>query len=66
MSKSIWQLLGVPVTALAVLVRIDPKDARVHVVGKIDPVGRPTFVGSGVCFSGPEQLRRIRNIVPAR
>jgi hypothetical protein len=48
-----------------VLVRIDPKDASVHVVGKIDPVGWPTFVGNDVYFSGPEQLRRIRNIVPA-
>jgi len=47
-----------------VLVRIDPKDARVHVVGKIDPVGYPTFVGRDVYLSGPEQLRRIRNIVP--
>jgi outer membrane protein assembly factor BamB len=46
-----------------VLVRIDPKDANVHVVGKIDPVGWPTFVGNDVYFSGPEQLRRIRNIV---
>ena len=45
-----------------VLVRIDPKDASVHVVGKIDPVGWPTFVGNDVYFSGPEQLRRIRNI----
>ncbi len=45
-----------------VLVRIDPTDARVHVVGKIDPVGYPTFVGKDVYFSGSEQLRRIRNI----
>jgi len=48
-----------------VLVRIDPKDASVHVVGKIDPVGWPTFVGNDIYLSGPEQLRRIRNIVPA-
>ncbi len=48
-----------------VLVRIDPKDARVHVVGKIDPVGWPTFVGRDVYLSGNEQLRRIRNIAPA-
>jgi hypothetical protein len=47
-----------------VLVRIDPKDARVHVVGRIDPVGWPTFVGNDVYFSGPEQLRRIRHLVP--
>ena len=46
-----------------VLVRIDPKDARVHVVGRIDSVGYPTFVGRDIYLSGPEQLRRIRNIV---
>jgi hypothetical protein len=44
-----------------VLVRIDPKDATVHVVGKAEPVGMPTFVGNDLYFSGPEQLRRIRN-----
>lgn len=49
-----------------VLVRIDPKDTTVHTVGKIDPPGRPIFVGNDVYFSGPEQVRRIRNIVPAR
>jgi hypothetical protein len=47
-----------------VLVRIDPKDASVHVVGKMDPAGWPTFVGNDVYFSGSEQLRRICNIVP--
>jgi hypothetical protein len=47
-----------------VLVRIDPKDARVHMVGKLNPVGYPTFAGKDIYFSGTEQLRRIRNIVP--
>jgi len=47
-----------------VLVRIDPKDARVNVIGKIDPVGWPTFVGRDMYLSGPEQLRRIRNMAP--
>jgi outer membrane protein assembly factor BamB len=49
-----------------VLVRIDPKDTCVYVVGKIDPVGWPTFIGNDVYLSGPEQLRRIRNLVPMR
>jgi hypothetical protein len=48
-----------------VLVRIDPKDASVHAVGKVNPVGWPTFVGRDVYLSGSEQLRRIRNIAPA-
>jgi len=48
-----------------VLVRIDPRDANVHVVGKIDPVGHPTFIGNDMYLSGPEQLRRIRKIAPA-
>jgi hypothetical protein len=47
-----------------VLVRIDPQDVSVHIVGKINPVGHPTFVGRDIYLSGPEQLRRIRNIVP--
>jgi len=47
-----------------VLVRIDPKDAGVYVVGKIEPLGMPTFVGRDVYLSGTEQLRRIRNVVP--
>ena len=47
-----------------VFVRIDPKDASVHVVGKVDPPGQPTFVGRDVYFAGPEQLRRIRDIAP--
>jgi hypothetical protein len=48
-----------------VLVRIDPRDARVHVAGKLDPVGHPTFVGSDLYLSGSEELRRIRNIAGA-
>ena len=49
-----------------VLVRIDPQDVSVHIVGKINPVGHPTFVGRDLYLSGPEQLRRIRNIVPTQ
>lgn len=48
-----------------VLVRIDPKDGGVRVVGRLDPVGWPTFVGRDLYLSGHESLRRIRNIVPA-
>ena len=47
-----------------VLVRIDPHDARIHVVGKIDPVGSPCFVGKDLYLSGSEQLRRIRRVTP--
>jgi outer membrane protein assembly factor BamB len=49
-----------------VLVRIDPKDANVDVVGKIDPLGYPTFLGNDLYLSGPEQLRRIPNVLRAR
>lgn len=45
-----------------VLVRISPGDAHVHVVGRIDPVGSPTFVGDDLYLSGSESLRRIGNI----
>jgi len=44
------------------LVRVDPNDAGVHVVGKIQPVGWPTSVRRDPCLLGLEQLRRIRNI----
>jgi len=47
-----------------VLVRIDPKDAGVHVAGRIDAPGRPTFVGNDIYFTGTQHLRRIRNTVP--
>jgi hypothetical protein len=47
-----------------VLVRINPEDASVRVVGKIIPPGRPAFVGRDLYLAGSEQLRRIRNIVP--
>jgi len=47
------------------LVRINPKDASVHVAGRIDVPGSPTFVGNDVYFTGTHHLRRIRNIVPA-
>jgi len=53
---SVWTFLK------NVLVRIDPNDASVHVVAKIEPLGRPTFIGRDLYLSGPEQLRRIRNI----
>jgi hypothetical protein len=49
-----------------VLVRSDPRDAFIHVVGRVDPVGSPIFVGHDVYFSGSEQLRRVRDLVPPR
>ena len=44
------------------LIRIDPQDGRIRVVGKIDPVGHLIFVSNGAYFSGSEPLRRIRNV----
>jgi hypothetical protein len=49
-----------------VLVRIEPESLHISVVGKVDPVGAPAFVGRDVYFSGSERLRRIRNIAPHR
>ena len=45
-----------------VLVRIDPKNATVYVVGKVEPPGRPLFVGRDLYLSGTKELRRLRNI----
>ena len=44
------------------LVRVDPRDATVHVVGRLEEVGHLTFVGNDLYLSGPPQLRRIRNV----
>jgi hypothetical protein len=54
----IWTYLG------GVLVRIDPKDARVEIVGKVDKQGKMLFVGKDLYLAGAERLRRIKNIVP--
>lgn len=49
-----------------ILVRIDPKDASVHPVGRISPAGRIAFAGRDVYLAGRESLRRVRGVVPAR
>ncbi len=49
-----------------VLVRIDPGDASVHVVGKLERPGRPAFVGDDLYLSGAEALRRIRAVARTR
>jgi len=54
----VWATLG------NVLVRIDPKDVRVHVLGTINPPGKLAFVGKDLYLAGTEQLRRVKNIVP--
>ena len=48
-----------------VLVRIDLEEASVHVMGKVNPVGWPTFAGRDLYLAGSEPLRRIRNLAPA-
>jgi len=47
-----------------VLVRIDPKDARVRVVGRVEKGGRMAFAGRDVYLAGTPTLRRIRGVVP--
>jgi hypothetical protein len=54
----IWTFLG------GGLVRIDPRDASVHVVGRVRPVGQMAFIGRDLYLTGTEQLRRLGNIVP--
>jgi hypothetical protein len=44
------------------IVRIDPLDAKVTVLGKISPVGQMCFDGKDVYLTGTTQLRCIRNI----
>jgi hypothetical protein len=47
------------------LVRIDPRDATVHVVGKVaGNIGQFVFVGNDLYMSGATDLRVVRNVVP--
>jgi outer membrane protein assembly factor BamB len=55
----IWTFLG------RTLVRIDPRDARVEPVGKLETPGRFAFVGNDLYLTGTEQLRRLPNVVPS-
>lgn len=54
----VWTTLG------NVLVRIEPKDARVHVLGQLEPLGKFAFDGRDLYLAGAESIRRLRNIVP--
>ena len=47
------------------VVRIDPRDGYVHVLGQIPTSGKMAFVGRDLYLSGTEQLRCLREIVPA-
>lgn len=48
-----------------VLIRINPENLQVSVIGKINPPGYLTFVGDDLYFSGSEKLRRIKKITSA-
>lgn len=48
------------------LVRIDPREAVAHVVGRLERPGRFIFVGNDIYLAGAEELRVLRNIVPDR
>jgi hypothetical protein len=58
----IWTFLSVGRNS--VLVRIDPRDAAVHVVGKTDAIGQFVFAGNDLYMAGTTNLRRLKNIVP--
>ncbi len=56
------------------MIRIDPADGAIEIVGKINQPGEIAFIGRDLYLSGGDRylgqkslyLRRIRNIVPAR
>ena len=54
----VWTYVG------DVLVRIDPADVRVEVVGKLKPPGRIAFAGADIYLAGTTDLRRVKDIVP--
>jgi len=49
-------------TLSEVLVRIDPKDARVNVVGRLSPNGKMCFVGDDLYLAGDLHVRRLAGI----
>jgi hypothetical protein len=53
---SVWTTLG------NVLVRIDPLDAHVEVIGRLPATGRMTFVGDDLYLSGTTSIRRLADI----
>ena len=54
----VWTYVG------DVLVRIDPADVRVEVVGKLKPPGRIAFAGADIYLAGTTDLRRMKGVVP--
>ena len=50
----VWTFIG------GALVRIDPKDASIDVVGKVKGGGRIAFSGPCIYLSGSTELRRVR------
>ena len=46
------------------LVRIDPRDADVKVLGRLVPSGKMEFAGRDLYLTGTEQIRCLRDIVP--
>ena len=52
--KKVWTFIG------KALVRIDPSDVSVDVIGKVKQVGRLAFSGRDIYLSGSTALRRIR------
>jgi hypothetical protein len=53
----IWTYLG------DVLVRINPDDVRIELLGKVNSPGKMAFAGHDLYLAGTENLRRIKGIV---
>lgn len=52
--RKVWTFIG------GALVRIEPSDASIEVVGKVTRAGRIAFSGGDIYLSGSDHLRRIR------
>lgn len=46
------------------LVRIDPRDAKVQVLGSLERLGQVVFSGNDAYLTGTTEIRCIRNILP--
>ena len=45
------------------LIRIEPSDASIEVVGSVSPPGRIAFAGDDLYLAGTTEVRVIRDIV---
>lgn len=44
--------------------RIDPRDAAIRIIGRLDRGGCTAFAGRDIYLAGSADLRRVKGVVP--